>query len=184
MRNRVLSTLLVLAAAACGGNDANIKPVTPPPAGTGAATPAATGHTDPPQGSTDLAVNQGDGGTKLPPAPGQKGEPGRTLEDIRVRVQAVRPDARACYDAQLKKNASLAEGDIVINWLIDPKGLVINVEVDEMKTTVKDAAVSQCIIDVMRKLKFPESAKGYETRASYPFNFRNNQRKGASGSRD
>jgi TonB family protein len=120
--------------------------------------------------STDLAVPSTEGGSPLPAA-SAKGEPGRSAEDIRVRVQANRDAARACYDAGQKRIASL-EGDVVVKWLIDPKGQVRDVEVDEARSTIKDAVTTQCILDVIRKLQFPESAKGFETRASYPFNFR------------
>jgi len=163
-----LSTIAMLALA-CGSSP---PPQTPPTtAGTGAAAPGTPSPIDtPPLASTDLAVTATDAGTKLPPAPAGKGEPGRSVEDIRVRVQANRDAARACYDAGRKRIPAL-EGDIVIKWTIDPKGNVRDPEVDDMRSTIKDAPTVACVIDVIRKLKFAESSKGFETHANYPFNF-------------
>lgn len=166
-------TTLSLLALACGGS--NPAPATAAnasdsgdPAVASTATPAAT--TAPPLASTDLAVTANDAGTKLPLAPTSKGETGRTIEDIRVRVLANRDQARACYDAGQKRIPSL-EGDIVVKWTIDPKGAVRDVEVDDVRSSIKDAPTIACVVDVIRKLKFAESSKGFETHANYPFNF-------------
>ena len=61
---------------------------------------------------------------------------------------------------------------MVLSFVIDPKGAVKSAEVDPTRTTIADAAVGPCIIGVIKSLTFPPSAKGFETKSSYPFNFR------------
>jgi len=97
-------------------------------------------------------------------------EPGRSAEDIRVIVMARRDEARACYDKALAAHPGI-EGDIDIKWVIDPQGNVTDASVDTTKSSILEPSVGQCIIDVIKKIKFAASAKGYETRAHYPFNF-------------
>jgi hypothetical protein len=103
------------------------------------------------------------------PTPGSS-EPGRGTEDIRVAVMARRDDARACYDRALKDHPGM-EGSLTIKWVIDPKGNVTEAEVDPTRTSIHEPAVTKCVIDVIKQIRFPESPKGFETRANYPFNF-------------
>jgi TonB family protein len=95
---------------------------------------------------------------------------GRSRDDIAAAVVALRPRARACYDRAEAAHPGI-EGNLVIGFTIDPKGDVKDMQVDAARTTIADAAVGPCVIDVMKSLKFPPSAKGFETKASYPFNF-------------
>ncbi len=55
--------------------------------------------------------------------------------------------------------------------MIDPQGNVTDASVDTTKSSILEPSVGQCIIEVIKKIKFAASAKGYETRAHYPFNF-------------
>ncbi len=110
-----------------------------------------------------------------PPSDGPKGkatEPGRSVADIQAAIQAKRAEARACYDAGVAKNPAIAEGDLVVNFYLAADGTVKNLEVDPQKSQITDAAVGACVTGVLGKLSFPKSAKGFETRASYPFNFK------------
>ena len=169
---------------ACGGNSA--PATTPAAAGSASATAASSASTDAPSASssggatssTTLAVGEGDKpGDKLAAADAgaSKGphssEPGRSRDDIQARVQARRDEARACYDEGVKKHPGI-EGDLVVRWVIDPKGEVTGAEVDTMKSQIMEPSVGDCVVAIIKKLKFAESAKGFETKASYPFNFR------------
>lgn len=93
---------------------------------------------------------------------------------------AKRDQARACYDTAQKTTPTL-EGDIAIQWVIDPQGAVTDPKVDTMKTTLQDAKLGECIIGVIKSLKFPASGKGLETRANYPFNFHPKTKKSNTG---
>jgi hypothetical protein len=97
-------------------------------------------------------------------------EPGRTVKDIQTIVASRRDEARACYDKGLAKNPGI-EGDLDIKWVIDPQGNVTDASVDTTKSSILDPSVGTCVIDVIKKIKFAASTKGYETRAHYPFNF-------------
>jgi hypothetical protein len=168
---------------ACGGKapDAKVpEPGTSAPSGT-SASPTAEPSSSPPTTTTaTLAGN--DPGTKLPPAgsatgapkgddPPKKGaEPGRGREDIQAIIVARRDEARACYDEGLKKNPGI-EGDLDIKWTIDPEGNVTDAGADASRSTIRDDAVAACIVAIIKKVKFAKSAKGFETKTHYPFNF-------------
>lgn len=97
-------------------------------------------------------------------------EPGRRVTDIDTIVKSRRDDARKCYDDALKAHPGI-EGDLDIKWTIDPKGQVTDIAVDDAKSQIHETSVSSCIIDIIKKIKFAESAKGFETHTHYPFNF-------------
>jgi len=178
--------LLLAALAACGGKAPEAKAPQPPAMGETAPGTAATAEPTSTAPTTTTATLSGsDPGTKLPAAgtapaataapktddaPKKGAEPGRGREDIQAIVVARRDEARACYDEALKKNPSI-EGDLDITWKIDPDGNVVDTGVDQSKSTIRDEAVSSCIITIIKKVKFAKSAKGFETKAHYPFNF-------------
>lgn len=92
------------------------------------------------------------------------------VKDIQAIVVARRDEARACYDKGLAAHPGI-EGDLDVKWVIDPQGNVANAEVDTTKSSILEPNVGACIVDVITKIKFAASSKGYETRAHYPFNF-------------
>ncbi|MBL8610655.1 MAG: AgmX/PglI C-terminal domain-containing protein [Myxococcales bacterium] len=173
---------LVSAVIACGGGnkqpDGPKHPDTTPAgsaSGAGSAAPISTGAAP----STTLATEDAGAGTKLAEAPkdagaskdgGHTADPGRSVADIQARVAANRDAARACYDEGLKAHPGI-EGDLTVKFVIDPKGVVSEVTVDAAKTRILDDGVQKCVMNVIKGLKFPESPRGFETRASYPFNF-------------
>jgi hypothetical protein len=112
---------------------------------------------------------KGEGGPK-PPAGGSQ-EPGRRREDIQTIIMSRRDEARKCYDDGLKAHPGI-EGDLVVAWKIDPKGNPTDVAVDESKSQILEPSVGKCVVEIIKKIKFAESGKGFETRTSYPFNFR------------
>jgi len=112
---------------------------------------------------------KGDAGPKSTHG-GSANEPGRTAKDIQTIVGGRRDEARACYDKSLASHPGI-EGDLDIKWVITPEGNVTDASVDTTKSQILEPTVGQCIIDIIKKIKFAASAKGYETRAHYPFNF-------------
>jgi len=120
-------------------------------------------------GATHTEVEtKGDGGPKA--GPGHQQEPGRKREDIQAIIQARRDEARACYDKGLKDHPGI-EGDLDVKWTIDPQGNVTDASVDSSKSTIHEPSVGNCIVEVIKKVKFAPSKGGFETRAHYPFNF-------------
>ena len=135
-------------------------------------------------GHTKVEVEtKGDGGPKTPAGGGSAGEPGRTAKDIQTIVAARRDDARACYDKALASHPGI-EGDLDIKWKIDPQGNVVDAEVDTTKSSILEPTVGQCIIDIIKKIKFAASPKGFESRAHYPFNFHPKPGQGGPGAKD
>jgi hypothetical protein len=110
---------------------------------------------------------KGEGGPK---PGGPSTEPGRTRQDIQTIVGSHRDEARACYDKGLESHPGI-EGDLMVKWVIDPQGNVTDVAVDVSKSQILEKSVHDCVIGVIKKLRFASSGKGFETRASYPFNF-------------
>jgi hypothetical protein len=98
------------------------------------------------------------------------GEPGRGPADIRAIIVAHRDEARACYDAGLTSHPGI-EGNLVIQWTIDPKGNVTQVSADTGRSDIAEPGVITCVSNVIKKIQFAASPGGYETRAYYPYNF-------------
>lgn len=171
----LLSIALGVPVLACGGGTPSVNAGGLGTAGTGT---AAAPDPSAPTTSTKVPELDGGAGQKLvPSAPSAEPtanagpEPGRGPKDIQTAVLAKRAEARACFDQVAKSKPGL-EGNIVVKWLIDPKGIVKEVMIDPDKTTVPDQTIGACIIGVVSKLTFPPSAKHFETKASYPFNFK------------
>lgn len=111
---------------------------------------------------------KGDGGPKTGPKHVQ--EPGRSQKDIQTIILGRRDEARACYDKGLVDHPGI-EGDLTVKWRIDPAGKVIDATVDSSKSTIHEPSVGTCIVEIIKKINFAPSKGGFETRASYPFNF-------------
>lgn len=111
---------------------------------------------------------KGDGGAAPPPGPSS--ETGRKREDVQAVIQAHRDEARACYDKGVKEHPGI-EGNLDVKWTVDPEGNVTNAEVDPSKSQILEPSVGNCVIDVIKKIKFNASSKGFETKMHYPFNF-------------
>lgn len=198
---RRLATASCLGAAAAlilacgGGNAAGPEAASPPPAdpsqttasapvdpskGSGPATTTtpATGSSLPDGGelqgaklssSSTTEIENKTAGTPRPKAGSD--EPGRRREDIQTLVMARRDEARRCYDDGVKSHPGV-EGDLVVKWTIDPKGAPTDVMVDDAKSQIHEPGIGTCVVNVIKAIKFNESAKGFETRTSYPFNFK------------
>jgi hypothetical protein len=187
------TTLAVLAAsfvvqAACGGGQATREATQSPdnvasPGGTGdgAAESTPSGATT----TTTLADAGDTPGVKLaevrpsastsasavvPQRSGHGHDPGRGQSDIRAIVIAHKEEARACYDKALADHPGI-EGDLVVAWTIDPKGNVVQTSLDTSRSQIVEPTVGACIEGIIKKIQFAPSPGGFETKASYPFNF-------------
>lgn len=196
------SAALLLAVACGGGKTGDAKDPSGPAtssapsasSGSVAAAPNGAGDTGPARGATTTTTTaldasdlqgarlgsssrkeieiKGDAGPRAPPG-GRAGEPGRNVEDIGAVVRARRDEARACYDRSLKDHPGI-EGNLDVKWVIDPQGDVSDVSVDHQRSSIHEASVGACIVDIIKKMKFARSQKGFETRAHYPFDFHPN----------
>lgn len=111
--------------------------------------------------------------TEATPTPSES-DPGntetRTQEVIRQTFQRNRPQARACFDAELKKRPGL-KGNLTVAFTIDPKGAVKEASINTDRSDLAIAELNTCIIDVVRKIAFPPSSRGFESKGNYPYNF-------------
>jgi hypothetical protein len=192
---RLPRVLLVLTAVfalplACGGGSAG--DAKSPPGGAGSAMPAdpsAAGLADAgPTTTTTTTLGSGGDlqGTKLQQtttvastsgsaAPASSGphshDPGRGVADLKAIVAAHRQEARACYDAGVKNHPGI-EGDLVVQWTIDPKGNVTQISEDLSRSAITEPGVVACVVKIIQAIQFAPSPGGFETKAFYPFNFR------------
>jgi len=169
----------------CGGGD---KPADHPAGGgdTTASDAGQTANTGPTTTTTVLMGDAGelqgtkltttagpstfDGGSNSSASTGSGHDPGRSQQDIYAIIQTHRTEARACYD-NWEKTHHGAKGNIDITWKLDPKGAVVETGVDDSKSDLKDPDLVKCIGDVIKKIPWAPSPRGFVTRAHYPFNF-------------
>jgi hypothetical protein len=179
---------------ACGGGAGGGGAAHPEPAASAAATPAVDSSAAPAASAagptttttTTLGTNGDLQGSKLTQstvvaattgsaAPAPKGphthEVGRGPADIRAIVIAHRDEARACYDAGAATHPGI-QGDLLMQWTIDPKGAVTQVSSDSSRSQIVEPGVVACVAKVIQKIQFAASPGGYETKAFYPFNFK------------
>jgi len=177
----VAVTTTLAAFVACGGP----TPPSQTPAAAGAAAPGlnvvvAVGDAGPTSTTTQAVGAGAAAGTKLTPLAsgdagtdgGRKhqGEMGRTLDDIKAILNARHDETRACYDNALANHPGI-EGNIHIRWLIDPTGNVKDAELDTSQSEIVEPAVANCLIEIVKKIHFNASAKGFESKTGYLFNF-------------
>ena len=179
-------TMLAALAAACGG-------ATPAPAAASDSKPATEAATTEPAAASaptkPAADDEGWVGEKAAKSDGsaakdapaaQNSEPSpvngkavvetRTMDVIRKIVMDNRKAARKCYDDGRKDLKDL-KGDVVVHFVLDPEGKVKVAELNQERSTLKAPPVTDCVLGVIRGIKFPPSSRGMETSTNYPFNF-------------
>ncbi|HEY3233098.1 MAG TPA: AgmX/PglI C-terminal domain-containing protein [Polyangiaceae bacterium] len=101
----------------------------------------------------------------------KRGEETRTTESIQKLVLEQRKPVRKCYEDARKKQPDL-QGDMIIHFVLDPKGKVKTAELDTKRSTIKAQSVADCAISVIKQIQFPPSSRGMETNVDYPYNFK------------
>ena len=189
MRTLVALALLMPALGvplACGGGTAETGGATAPGPASGSAPPSTADSSAPapldagPTTTTTTTLGSGGDlqGAKLTQTttvasttgssapPRRRGrtrtKPGRGPADIRAIVVAHRDEARACYDAATAAHPGI-QGDLVMQWTIDPKGNVTQVSSDTSRSQIVEPGVVACVAKVIQKIQFAPSPGGYET---------------------
>ncbi len=98
-------------------------------------------------------------------------EPGRCLEHVSEVVLSRRAEARACYDEAVARDPALAGGRLIMNFEIDPDGVVVDASQASQDGQLEDAALASCVSLVILGLRFAPSARGKSTRAFHRYEF-------------
>ena len=81
------------------------------------------------------------------------------------------PAMKSCRNSESVTNVSVT-GKIMIDYEIDDKGSLRRLKINDEKTTLNDLNIQKCVIDLMKKIKFPKAAKGKIVSISYPVEFK------------
>jgi hypothetical protein len=92
---------------------------------------------------------------------------GLTKEEIDRVVRSRQGLIRSCYQRELDHTAGLG-GKLVVNFTIAPAGEVTQSKIDGGKSTLRNAAVEDCVNRQIGKLRFPPKGGGF---VNYPFIF-------------
>jgi hypothetical protein len=114
-----------------------MPPEEPPPAPAAEAKPVEPGITStgtPPRGKLPKAV-------------------------IDEKLKSAQPAIQGCYERGLKTTPSL-RGNLSINFVVSPEGKVAHAEAMEVEDPLTDQPTIECILDVMKKLEFPQPSGG------------------------
>jgi TonB family protein len=77
-------------------------------------------------------------------------------------------EIKYCYEQEAQKNSALA-GKVAVAWTIDPAGGVAEANVSE--SSISNANVESCIVQRIRRWKFPEPTGGGVVNVTFPWVF-------------
>lgn len=118
-------------------------------------------------GSIDLG-GKGKGSTRI--VPGKTTVVGGLDKDVIMKViKRHQNEIKFCYEQELQKNPALA-GKVAVAWTIDPSGAVSEATVSE--SSIGNANVEGCIVQRIRRWKFPEPDGGGIVNVTFPWIFK------------
>jgi TonB family protein len=118
-------------------------------------------------GSIDLG-GKGKDSTRV--IPGKTTVVGGLDKDVIMKViKRHQNEIKFCYEQELQKNAALG-GKVAVAWTIDPAGGVSEANVSE--SSIGNANVESCIVQRIRRWKFPEPQGGGVVNVTFPWIFK------------
>ncbi len=118
-------------------------------------------------GSIDLG-GKGKDSTRV--IPGKTTVIGGLDKDVIMKViKRHQNEIKFCYEQELQKNPALA-GKVAVAWTIDPSGGVSEANVSE--SSISNANVEGCIVQRIRRWKFPEPQGGGVVNVTFPWIFK------------
>ena len=118
-------------------------------------------------GSIDLG-GKGKDSTRV--IPGKTTVVGGLDKDVIMKViKRHQNEIKFCYEQELQKNPALG-GKVAVAWTIDPAGGVSEANVSE--SSIGNANVESCIVQRIRRWKFPEPAGGGVVNVTFPWIFK------------
>ena len=101
-------------------------------------------------------------------------EQGLTADEVGEVIHRHAAEIRYCYEDALLRNPS-TEGKLQLLFKISPRGVVASTEV--RSSNLGDARLEDCIIRKLTTWKFPMPKGGIEVPVTYPFVFKNLEKK-------
>ena len=127
---------------------------------------SGTGRGSGGSGGIDLG-GRGKGMTRVQPGKViSKGSLSR--EEIQRVIRRVMNQIKFCYERELNKNPNL-EGKIVASWVIQGSGDVGTAKASQ--NTMGNANVEECVMRIIKRLRFPQPQGGGQVFVTYPFVF-------------
>jgi outer membrane biosynthesis protein TonB len=94
-------------------------------------------------------------------------------DSIREVMTYYSRDIQECYEEILAtKGSKVEEGRILTSFTITPDGFVRNAKVAKAGTTLKNARLNECVVNVLSSITFPQPPDGREYPIEYPFNLK------------
>ncbi len=116
-------------------------------------------------------IGIGSSAKKIKILPGKANIFGSLSKDIiRGIMRRERTKIRFCYERQLMKTPKL-QGKIVISFVIDRTGKVKQAQV--AKSTLANPPMEKCLLQVIKRMKFPAPKGGGVVKVNYPYHFNN-----------
>lgn len=94
---------------------------------------------------------------------------------IRAQVEVPNPLAREnseiqkCYEAFLQSDPKVAEGEMLVHWLVDDQGRIA--KIDLIKSELPSDEFSSCVVDKVKSMTFKPSARPEGTMVAHTFRF-------------
>lgn len=101
-------------------------------------------------------------------------EQGLTADEVGEVIHRHAAEIRYCYEDALLRNPS-TEGKLQLLFKISPRGVVASTEV--RSSNLGDARLEDCIVRKLTTWKFPMPKGGIEVPVTYPFVFKNLEKK-------
>jgi hypothetical protein len=96
-----------------------------------------------------------------------------TPDSIRMVMNYYSRDIQDCYEEILAtKGNKVQEGKILTTFTISPEGFVRHAKVAREGTTIKNARLNECVVNVLTSITFPEPSDKREHPIEYPFNLK------------
>lgn len=79
------------------------------------------------------------------------------------------PQFRGCYQSEINRQNRAFDGRVLLNFIIGASGYVSKASVDSMSTL--PIPVKNCVVNVLKGIKFPKPLGGGRVEVNQPFNF-------------
>lgn len=100
-------------------------------------------------------------------APDQPSPPLAPSSLIESKMLEQRDEFRKCYKLGLSNSSDEASGDIMTYFEVGSEGQVLLAQIKS--TTLKNPKTENCILEVIKKIRFPSHPGVAKTQVSYPF---------------